>query len=229
MMGRKVHQRHSPQRTNPIANREQRQTWSQHAFALFRPLSPESSASLYELTSSLQREEDIPRSIGLYNTDQHSSLIQERRMRKSLITGFVAEFAVGTTLAQLENGLSPDNASNIPFTYKSADVIGRNRNVIIARIVDKEGVLGKQRRAMQQILKNCGLTIDIDRCDHVTLGESEQGLTATEKKHVIHVLNDTLPAISGELLPIMVEHGGKRTPLVNGNRPKMDDTFYLDT
>lgn len=208
----------SPQRSKLVADKEERGSWSQHAFALFRPVEQKTMDEMYEVVKTLQDEEDIPASVKLFNTDLHCTLVQERRMRRALARGLAGGFAASTALSRVENRLSREGAPAINFTVKSVDVIGRNRNLLIANITDPEKILKNQREALREVLGSMGLKLAMDKCDHITLGESKTGLTATERKHVIHMVEDTLPS-NGQLDSIIVEHEGIRLPLISPYQP----------
>ncbi len=180
---------------------------------MFRPVVKEQSDILYSRLKPLQEEDDIPDSLTLYNHDHHASIIQERRMRKGLVEGLAAGFAIGTALGRIESGLPGNGRAGLAVEFKGVDVIGRNRNVLIGFIKDEKDILSRSRKATTQILESMGLRFNMDKCDHITLGYSERGLTATERKHVIHTTEEAVIGLEVNLEPVVIEHNGRQIPL----------------
>jgi hypothetical protein len=214
-MSRKNYQGSIPQRTRLISDRELRSRRSEKAFSMFRPVQDESAAKIHERLNNLQHELDIPESVKLYNHDLHSSIIQERRMRRSLATHFAAGVAVGTILSHMEGGLPGNGKGVVSATFKQIDVIGRNRNIIIAHIEDEKGILRAQTESLTAILGSFGLHLNVDKHAHLTLGTSAAGLSATERRHVIHTVEEVVQGIPIELGPVEIEQNGHRVPLAN--------------
>ncbi len=212
-MGRKNHPNGNVQRSRLSANREERSSRVANAFALFRPVDSEVTEEVYERLHALQAEEDIPGNVKLFNRDLHSSIIQERRVRRGLAKGLATGFVLSSALTHIESGMPGHGRSRLDATITEVDVIGRNRNVLIAHLEDKRGVLGDQMETARHVLGSMGLKLSIDRKPHITLGESPAGLSKTERRHVIHTVQDTVMDVEVQLLPIMVEHNGRRLPL----------------
>lgn len=212
-MGRRNGTARAPQRSHLPANKEARSSRANLAFTLFRPVAGESGEQIYERLHALQQEDDIPQSVHLFNRDHHNSLIQERRMRKGLVMGFAAGFAVSTALGHLESGLPGRGRGRVTAKVKSVSVLGRNRNILVANIVDQDEILERSRRAVSVILSDMGLRIDVDHSDHVTLGTSKSGMTPTESRHVEHVTEEVLLDVPIKLEPVAIEYHGRRLPL----------------
>lgn len=207
-----------PQRSRLIANREDRSNRAKQAFSMFRPVIQEDSDTLYSRLKPLQEEDDIPDSLTLFNHDHHASIIQERRMRKGLVVGLTAGFAIGTALGHIESGLPGHGRASLAAKFKGVDVIGRNRNVLVGYIQDEQGILSFSREATTKIFESMGLHFKMDKRDHITLGSSASGLTATERKHVIHTAEEALFGLEVCLDPVVIEQHGRRMPLSDVKR-----------
>ncbi len=212
-MGRRHGNGRAQQRSHLIADREVRSKRANLAFTLFRPTTEETSQEIYARLRALQQEEDIPEQVKLFVDGHHSSLLQERRMRKGLVMGFAAGFAVHTALGHVESGLPDHGRGRLTAQVTSVNVIGRNRNVIMANVADPDEILTRSRQAVRHILGDMGLTMNIDRADHVTLGTCNGGLTQTESRHVAHVAQEVLFDLPLELDPVVIQLNGRRVPL----------------
>ena len=134
-------------------------------------------------------------------------------MRKGLIMGFAAGFAVSSALDHLENGLPNHGRDHIRARVKGVQTIGRNRNTVTAHIIDEEGVLPASRQMVGRILGSMGLNMNIDRTDHITLGTSKSRITQTESRHIEHTVAEVLSDVPILLGPVVIEYNGQRLPL----------------
>lgn len=212
-MGRNNGHGRAPQRSRLIADREERQSRANLAFAMYRPVAAETTEEIYSRLRPLQQEEDIPGCVRLFDHDLHSSIVQERRMRKGLVMGFAAGFAVSSALGHLESSLPGHGRSHIKAEVKGVSLIGRNRNTITAQITDEAGVLPTSRQTVWHILGSMGLNMNIDRKDHITLGTSKGGITQTESRHIQHTVAEVLQDVPILLEPVVIEYNGQRLPL----------------
>lgn len=213
-MGRRNASRGTPQRSRLIADKEKRSSREAHAFALLRPVLKPTVETIHENLRKLQHEDDIPKGLTLFSREMHVSIIQERRVRKGLARGLAAGFAIGNALSRLERGLVPESDESIRAKITGVDAVGRNRGVLIAHLDDDDGVLRQSRLCTRTILSEMGLKIDVDKKDHITLGTSNrQGLTETEKKHVLHTALEVIIDVPILLGPVEVDHNEKRSPL----------------
>lgn len=213
-MGRRNGTGRAPQRSRLIANREERSSRAANAFSVLRPVTPEVTAEIHTRLRLLQDEDDIPASVRIFDHDIHSSVIQERRVRRGLAKGLAAGFVLGNALGHIKNGLPGHGDGTLKARFTGVDVIGRNRNVLVGYIDDEDGILRKARHATKAILTDMGLRLHVDAHDHVTLGvDQASGLTQTERRHVIHTAGDIISDIPILLGPVEVEHNGKRVPI----------------
>lgn len=212
-MGRKHSNGRAPQRSRLVADREERSHRANMAFSLFRPAAYETSQTIYSRLRPLQQEEDIPTEVDLFTRDHHCSLIQERRMRKGLVKGFAAGFAVSAALGHLESGMPGHGRGTVDAKIAGVEIIGRNRNIITAIVEDPENVLSRSRQSVGQILGAMGLNMNIDRSDHITLGVSKTTITPTEGRHIRHVVEEALTGIPILLEPVAIDLNGKRSAL----------------
>lgn len=212
-MGRRNWSGSTPQRSRLIANREERTARAQRAFALYRPVSDESTQEIYKRLKSLQIEQSIPASVNLFNHDMHASVIPERRMRDGLLKSIAAGFATRTALASIERSLPEKGRSTVEAKITGADIIGRNRNILISRISDDNEVLGSSRRAIKRVMGDLGLKVTLDNYDHITGGKSKERLEYPTRVAVVHAVFETIMDIPIVLEPVHVEYAGHRMPL----------------
>lgn len=213
MGGYKKRNGSSPQRSKLIADKERRSICASQAFALYRPVSEDSTAEIYERTHRLQQEFDIPEKVDLFSHDLHSSIVQTRRVRKCLISGLAGGFILPRDLPYIKNGMPKCSREGLSAYFTGVDTVGRNRNVLIARIKDKDGILEAQRRAACRTLGDLGLKLCLDRAPHITLGVSESGLSVAERESTIDSVFELIRPVEVTLLPVVIEHNNTRALL----------------
>jgi hypothetical protein len=213
-MSRRNHNGSIPQRSKRPANKGERRRRSDNAFTLYRPVSAEAVETVYERLRRLQQEDDIPKKVQLFQHELHSSLIQERRMRR-----FAQGLAIATRIMpHLLHSNLPDVAKDtIPEAkITQTQMIGRNRNTLIARINDEEGRLHEDFAMMNDFFQQDGIKNPmLDKGAHITLGSTRKGevVTQTERRHVEHTVVETLGDIAIDLGPLWIEYKGLAQPL----------------
>jgi len=198
------------QRSKLIANKEARTARASQAFALLRPVADVTEKDIYSATSMLQQDGIIPGEVELVDSGMHSSIIQTRRVREALKAGFAGGFVLSRDLCRLESGMPSRGRAEVPAHFTGVDTVGRNRNILIGRIKDPNGVLEAQSMAAHRILGNMGVKLKQDRAPHITLGESKPGLSVKEREQVIDGVFNVIRDIEVVLLPVEIEHNGFR-------------------
>lgn len=201
------------QRSKLVANKEERIARASEVFALLRPATNDTTEKIYDATSMLQQDGIIPGKVELVDSDMHSSIIQTRRIRRALIEGHAGGFVLSRDLCHIQSGMPSHGRAGVEAYFTGVDTVGRNRNVLIARIKDTNGVIEAQRIAANKILDSLGLKMKRDRAPHITLGESKPGLSVDEREQIIDGVFDVIRYIKVDLLPIEIEHNGVRVPL----------------
>lgn len=192
-MGRRNHTTNAPQRSRLVANRELRMALKAPRpipFGIRRALDYNSQLPILECFGELSRDGEIPEPV-FPRLNLHTTLLPLRELDGQLTRGLVVGYEFGRGMAHVENNIKEEHARQLAVSLGGAAII---KNKYVALLIESEQ-LDAEHEKIRMTMARLGLkgALKFSEPLHITLGDTTETLSRFEKKHIVDVLNESMP------------------------------------
>jgi hypothetical protein len=152
----------------------------------------------------LQAADDIPGDVNLRGK-LHATLLPKRVFGNQVLKGLVGGYNIRGMSTKLKR--QTEGSDEEPVIAEASGVSVYKGKIINVKLICPE--MEEERTNIAEVLGNLGLKglhrEKEEKILHMSLGQSKQGLTPTEQRHVVHIVEEKIDEIYGMEQPLPFE------------------------